>query len=352
MPAAGAERHVSAQPAPHDWTQTPPPAEIAQSEAPTITSEPVPACPVCGAGEGLFLAIGFDYELITCRNPWRFVRCRECGHAWLDPRPKSATLATIYPSSYYAYNYEHQINPIAVRGKHWLDRRKLKSILKALPRRPGSYLDVGCGDGRFLRVMESEGVPRAECHGLELDPRPVARLAAEGFSVWGERVEECARIPDGTLDLVTMFHVIEHVGDPGAVAASIYRWLAPGGVFALETPNLDSLDARLFKRTYWGGYHIPRHWHLFTPESVARMLRARGFEVVATRYQTGHSFWMYSMHHWLRYGPRPHPRLARWFDPFRGLPFLLMFTGWDTIRALLGFRTSAMLVLARKPART
>jgi 2-polyprenyl-3-methyl-5-hydroxy-6-metoxy-1,4-benzoquinol methylase len=335
-----------------DWTQTPPPDEIARGAAPLVATEPVPACPVCGATERTPLAIGFDYELLTCRNPWRFVRCDRCRHAWLDPRPTAAELSTIYPSSYYAYNYEEQINPIAVRGKHWLDQRKLRGIVSTLAQRPRGYLDVGCGDGRFLRVMEAEGLPRERCYGLELDPRPVERLAADGFSVWNERVEACTKISDESLDLVTMFHVIEHVADPSAVTRSIHRWLAPGGVFALETPNLDSLDARLFRRTYWGGYHIPRHWHLFTPASVARMLTDQGFEIVAMRYQTGHSFWMYSVHHWLRYGPRPHRRLAAWFDPFRGLPFLLMFTAWDTLRGLLGFRTSAMLVLARKPVRS
>jgi hypothetical protein len=58
---------------------------------------------------------------------------------------------------------------------------------------------------------------------------------------------------------------------------------------------------------------------------------------------------MYSFHHWLRYGKRPHPKLARWFDPFQGfLPLLVLFTLWDKLRAMFGFRTSAMLMLARK----
>ena len=47
--------------------------------------------------------------------------------------------------------------------------------------------------------------------------------------------------------------------------------------------------------------------------------------------------------------PRPRPRLARWWDPFRCLPVLAAFTGIDRIRAAVGCRTSAMLMLARKP---
>ena len=67
------------------------------------------------------------------------------------------------------------------------------------------------------------------------------------------------------------------------------------------------------------------------------------------RYQTGHSFWMYSFHHLLRYRLGL-VGLSHWFDPIKGLPFLIAFTGLDKLRAALGFRTSAILVIARKPA--
>jgi len=183
---------------------------------------------------------------------------------------------------------------------------------------------------------------------LELDGEVVAGLRDEGYRVFNERVETCDDIADDSIDLATMFHVIEHVDDPLAVARRVYGWLRPGGVFAVETPNIDSWDARLFRDRYWGGYHIPRHWNLFRPDTLHRLLERAGFEIVSTSYQTGHSFWMYSFHHTLRYGDPPRRRVAQWFNPFRGLPLLVLFTGLDKVRALMGFRTSAMLVLARK----
>ena len=152
------------------------------------------------------------------------------------------------------------------------------------------------------------------------------------------------------LDPITMFHVIEHVDDPGAVVDRVARWLTPGGIFAMETPNVESLDARIGRRTFWGGYHIPRHWNLFTPATAKRLLEDRGLEVIDIRYQSGHSFWIYGMHHRLRYGNPQLPKLARWFNPFRNLPMLALVTGFDRIRAALGMKTSAMLIIARKPA--
>jgi 2-polyprenyl-3-methyl-5-hydroxy-6-metoxy-1,4-benzoquinol methylase len=314
-----------------------------------IETHEVPACPVCGERERAPYATGHDYESQTCENTWRMVECRTCRHVWLDPRPAESELGVIYPPDYYAYRYESAVHPIALRAKAWLDERKLSGIVRAMPRAPQTFVDVGCGDGRYLRAMAKRGVPMSSCCGIELDEGVVAGLRGEGFAALNARVEDIDALPVGEADLLTMFHVIEHVDDPGAVVANIARWLSPDGLFALETPNVESLDARLFRDRFWGGYHFPRHWNLFRPSTIERLLADHGLEVVDVRYQTGHSFWMWSMHHRLRYGRRPRPRLAGAFYPFSGfLPLLVGFTGFDRVRAALGARTSAMLVLARR----
>jgi SAM-dependent methyltransferase len=336
--------------APDSWQSTPIPEEFRHRGSPAIATEEVPACPVCGASDYAQCAVGFDYELLTCSNPWRFVQCRVCQHVWLNPRPAVAELGVVYPRTYYAYNYG-TINPIARKAKEILDRRKIAKIVRHCPQAPKRYLDVGCGDGRFLRVMERMGVPRGGLYGLELDKRVVERLRGCGYSgVYCERAEDVTNIPEGGIDLVTMFHVIEHVDNPGTVIGRVRRWLCPGGVFALETPNLDSLDARMFRRTYWGGYHIPRHWNLFTPASISRLLTDNGLEVMAAVFQTGHSFWMYSLHHALRYEGKSRPRAGAWFDPMKSLVGLAGFTVFDLLRGSLGSKTSAMLVICRKPS--
>ena len=74
------------------------------------------------------------------------------------------------------------INPIARKAKEMLDRRKIAKIVRHCPKAPKSYLDVGCGNGRFLRVLEQLGVPRSGLYGLELDKRVVERLRGQGYS--------------------------------------------------------------------------------------------------------------------------------------------------------------------------
>lgn len=275
-------------------------------------------------------------------------RCCQCGHLWLNPRPAVSELEAIYPPTYYAYSYETAINPVARRAKAVLDAAKLRGILRSLDHAPRSYLDIGCGDGRFLRAMRAKGMSTRDIYGLELDGSVVANLSQDGFQVHQARVEDADAIPVGAVDLITMFHVLEHVPNPVVTVRRIVEWLSPGGVCAIETPNTDSMDARLFADGYWGGYHFPRHWHLFSTANLSSLLAREGLEVVVVRYQPGHSFWMWSVHHWLRYGRRQQ-RLANRFNPFTGLIPIAGFTAFDKVRIALHRRTSAVLVVARKP---
>src|SRR5258708_3684313 len=112
------------------------------SAAPEIAVEPVEVCPLCGTRDSTPFADGYDYELRTCRNLWRFVACTGCDHVRLHPRPRADTLGVIYPPTYYAYNYDIQVAPLARRAKAWMDRRKFAGILRHLKRPPATYLDV------------------------------------------------------------------------------------------------------------------------------------------------------------------------------------------------------------------
>lgn len=314
-----------------------------------VPTEDVAQCAVCLGHEWRVVATGSDYELDTCANEWQMVECQACTHIWLHPRPAVSALPVVYPPTYYAYNYETTISPIAQRGKAWMDERKLGAIVAAVRHPVEAYADVGCGTGRYLRLMAARGVPRDAVWGQEINDALVAGLRAEGFQACACRAEACPHVPEGGLDLVTVFHVIEHVSDPRGVVRRLTSWLKPGGVLAIETPNVQSLDRRLFQRTFWGGYHYPRHWHLFHRDTLSRVLAEEGLELQSCEYQTGHAFWMYSVHHWLKYGCGL-PRLAKWFDPFTGVPFLIAFTAFDRLRGLLGMPTSAMLLIARKRA--
>ena len=92
-----------------------------------------------------------------------------------------------------------------------------------------------------------------------------------------------ADIAAGSLDAVTVWHVLEHLDDPGAALAEIHRWLRPRGAVLVGVPNLDSLQARLGGER-WYHLDVPRHRVHFTPAGLAALLARHGFEPVRTTH--------------------------------------------------------------------
>jgi SAM-dependent methyltransferase len=109
-----------------------------------------------------------------------------------------------------------------------------------------------------------------------MDP-DVERLEALGLKVRSGLAEAAlAEYPDEHFDVVTSWHVLEHVLDPSRVLAEAYRILKPGGVLMLEVPNFDSLG-RTVLRTYWFPLELPRHLYHYTPKTLGALLRKAGF---------------------------------------------------------------------------
>jgi SAM-dependent methyltransferase len=92
-----------------------------------------------------------------------------------------------------------------------------------------------------------------------------------------------ADVASGSLDAVTLWHVLEHVEAPGAAAARIASWLRPGGALLVGVPNLASLQARLGGER-WYHLDLPRHRTHFTVPGLLALLRRAGLEPVAVHH--------------------------------------------------------------------
>lgn len=314
---------------------------------PLIETVPSHDCVVCGGRAWREVGEAQDYEYATCSNVWTFQACQRCGHVQMDPLPAPQSLQVIYPADYYSYQMEKSIHPIARWAKYKLDSAKFKWILGRTRTPVARYLDVGCGDGRYLQMMITRGVEPVHARGVELDGQAVQAARARGLNVTQTRIEDARGLEPGSFDLITMFHVIEHVAKPDQVIAKLRGLLRIGGLLALETPNFDCADARWSGKRFWGAYHTPRHWHLFTADSLRQLLRAHGFTIERQRFQTGHAFLLWTLHHWLKYG-KDRSRLADWCHPLKNVPLLALATSFDMLRIVFGRKTSAVLVVARR----
>jgi SAM-dependent methyltransferase len=146
---------------------------------------------------------------------------------------------------------------------------------------PGArVLDAGAGQGRFVAAARRAGY---DAQGLEPSRRGIERGAARGVQLIPARIEQ-AEIEHGSLDAVSLWHVLEHVDRPAAALARIADWLAPGGGLLLGVPNLGSWQAHL-GAARWFHLDVPRHRTHFTVAGVTSLLTRAGFAPVAIHHR-------------------------------------------------------------------
>jgi SAM-dependent methyltransferase len=300
-------------------------------------------CALCGTARADPVATGRDFEYDTCPNEFRFVRCSGCGHLYLSPRPRVADLGAIYPANYYAFT--HGGNPLVARLRRAWEGGKVRLYRDLVGEGPRRILDVGCGNGRFLALLRDFGCPEWQLVGIDLDAEAVEQCRARGFEAHVGRVEEFAPAGPG-FDAVIMLQLIEHVEDPVAICRRVHALLRPGGCFVVETPNLAGIDYRLFRRSWWGHYHFPRHWNLFSTASLRRMLEGAGFAVERSDQLISTSAWTISLHNWLLDHGWPGP-VVRFFH-YQNPLLLGVFVALDWTRARLGLETSNQRMIARR----
>lgn len=173
--------------------------------------------------------------------------------------------------------------------------------LRMLP--PGQrLLDVGCWNGDFLAQVREAGL-FADLYGIDLIASSVDAARAKGFKA---QVVDLNQHPlpfrDGEFDAVTMLAVLEHLFDPYAVIHEVHRVLRPGGVLAIDVPNVGSFTNRLrilcgrlpvtSGDPGWDGGHL----HYFTKHAFDQFLRGAGFEILDRRTTGGRArlreWWM------------------------------------------------------------
>lgn len=207
------------------------------------------------------------------RVPFTLARCGVCGSAvTLEPAP-----ADVHETGAYRPGRPRFAGPARpVLGA--FDRQRLAILARAVPP-PGRVLDAGAGRGRFVSAARRAGYDAA---GIEPSQRGAGAAAALGIPVRQAGIETAA-VPAGSLDAVTLWHVLEHLDDPGAALATIHGWLRPGGALLVGVPNLASLQARVGLER-WYHLDVPRHRVHFTPDGLERLLGRCGFGIVSVHH--------------------------------------------------------------------
>jgi SAM-dependent methyltransferase len=253
-------------------------------------------------------------------------------------------LDTIYPTNYYSYN--PGAASLVVRIKNALDRRRFKKLLDRIQAKTLNILDVGGGYGLTLNVLKDVDARITSTSVVDFDPsaKAIAEELGHAFHLGG--IEGYSA--DRQFELILLLNLIEHVSNPQAVLNKVAALLSADGLILLQTPNFRSLDADIFRKRSWGGFHCPRHWVLFDRESLRAVCERANLEIVDFTYTQGAPFWAWSIMNELRklrlvsYG-RERPVA---YHPLTSL-LMALFAAFDLVRGSV-FKTSQMVVVLRK----
>lgn len=277
----------------------------AEKQWPADGLEDVGLCPVCGSRQRKLLHDQLRDRVFFCApGVWKLYRCASCGSGYLDPRPTMETIGLAY-SNYFThqstYDYEamswlHRARRQLANGyrnhrfgSSEMPASKLGSMLLRLsPSRcalldaqarhipkastaGATLLDVGCGNGDFMRFAQSAGWT---VEGVDPDASAVKAARGQGLNVHQGDIQSLSG--SHRYDGITLSHVIEHVHDPLAVLRACFQLLKPGGWIWLDTPNLDAQGYQSYGE-HWRGLEPPRHLVLFTRNTLWNILGTTGF---------------------------------------------------------------------------
>jgi 2-polyprenyl-3-methyl-5-hydroxy-6-metoxy-1,4-benzoquinol methylase len=214
-------------------------------------------------------------DFMVSGEAFELVRVDDHGLLRTLPRPKN--LAPYYRSEAYISHTDRRttfFEKLYQGFKAFNLRGKIK-LLKRLHSAPGKLLDFGSGTGDFLLAAQKAGW---SVIGVEPDEGARSRSLKKGIRALA-RVEG---LPEPSFDIITLWHVLEHLPDPGEIIASLGERLVNNEYLIIAVPNYKSFDARHYG-SFWAAYDTPRHlWH-FTAEAMEALLESKGFHLEEKR---------------------------------------------------------------------
>ncbi len=225
-------------------------------------------CPACASEKITPQLTAKDYTVSS--KLFAVWHCQNCTLRFTQDVPAQEAISPYYNSDNYISHSDTKKGLINTLY-HTVRKRTLKAkknlVVAATGTAAGKILDIGCGTGAFLHIMQAAGW---QITGLEPD-ETARRKAQELYQLQPDTPEKLFVQQPASFNAITMWHVLEHVHELHNYINQLEKLIAPGGKIIIAVPNYTSNDAAIYKE-YWAAYDVPRHLYHFSPEAMRQLL--------------------------------------------------------------------------------
>ncbi len=238
--------------------------------------EQLSSCPICKSSE-LKEALPVADHFLT-EEIFQVVECVSCGYCFTNPRPAQGSIGRYYQSEdYISHSNSKQglQDTLYQLARKWALRTKYNLVHSYQPQ--GRVLDIGCGTGEFLAHLMSRGYL---VEGVEPELKAREQAISNHSIAVVPSVEQLAN--KEYYQVITMWHVLEHVPDVRATFKKLFALLADHGILIIAVPDRESWDNQHYG-THWAAWDVPRHLTHFRRNDIHRLLHEHGFELLSTK---------------------------------------------------------------------
>lgn len=237
--------------------------------------EQINECPVCGSISFSHFKNVTDHFL--SKEQFQIVQCADCSFLFTNPRPGRENISRYYQSDEYLSHSKKSKGLIGfiydtVRNISLKKKFRLISQYKSGKK----LLDIGSGTGEFLNYMKKKGW---DATGIEPAEQP-RKFAAANYKIEIYNEDVIDSLPEKSFDLITMWHVLEHVPDVNLRISQVKKILAKDGLLLIALPNHLSWDAEHYGES-WAAWDVPRHFYHFNEHTFSLLASKHNLEIIS-----------------------------------------------------------------------
>lgn len=242
-------------------------------------------CPICQSQHIESFLEAKDFTVSG--EYFKIVQCRKCDFLFTNPRPSAKEAGKYYESENYI-SHSNTNKGLVNKLYHWIRNFTLKQKVNWISpyKQSKEILDIGCGNGHFLKACQNAGW---NVSGMELDKKTAEQAEKNTGVKIANHLKEIDRTHQ--FQIISLWHVLEHVYELDEYFAFFKANLKLSGKLLLALPNPKSHDAEKFK-SFWAAYDVPRHIHHFTPKTIELLANKHGFKLVKTKGLLFDSFYI------------------------------------------------------------